>query len=127
MKKGTTNNPKGRPKGVEDKRNLGVKAIAERLGCDPFEVLIHFAKGDAESLGYPEERTRTGKNGETYTEYSITPEMRLQAAKEASQYLYPKRKAVEHTGEIRTGVLGQILGELNGDYSGDEGGDQEEV
>jgi hypothetical protein len=112
--KGQTNNPNGRPKGVKDKRSLGAEAIAERLGCDPFEVLIHFARGDAEALGYPEEITRKGKDGRESVLPAITPEMRLQAAKEAAQYLYPKRKAVEHSGEVKGGFLGHILQEING-------------
>lgn len=107
--KGQTNNPKGRPKGIKDIRTQtrrDANAIADRLGCDPFEILVHFAKGDADALGY---------DGGT-----IPPDMRLQAAKEASQYLYPKRKAVEHSGEIKGGLLGEILQEINGSADAQE-------
>lgn len=85
----TSNNPAGRPKGSLNKRTLDAVAIALELECDPFEVLIHFAKGDVEALGY--KKSIDGK------EVQIGPELRLQAAKEAASYIYPKRKAVEHS------------------------------
>lgn len=97
----------GRSKGVPNRKTFDAVAIAEALECDPFEVLINFAKGDAPALGYS-------------VAMEIPPEMRLQAAKEASQYLYPKRKSVEHSGEVRGGLLGQILGEINGSIESDD-------
>ena len=96
----------GRQKGTPNKKTFDAKLIAEQLDCDPFEILVHFAKGDADALGY--------KGG------TIPPDMRLQAAKEASQYLYPKRKAVEHSGEIKGGLLGEILQEINGSADSQE-------
>jgi hypothetical protein len=90
----------GRKKGTPNKRTLeGPKAeeIAERLGCNPFEVLIHFAKGDWKSLGYEAGKRIVGctQDGSPIEVDVISPETRLNAAKEASQYLFPKRKALE--------------------------------
>jgi hypothetical protein len=100
--KGKTNNPKGRPPGIKDIRHErdDAKKIAERLGCDPFEVLCFFMKGDADSLGYKEA--------------VIPPEMRLQAAKEACKYIYPTLKAIEHKGDSTGGLLAKILKEASG-------------
>jgi hypothetical protein len=70
----------------------------EQLGVDPFEILLFFAKGDWKSLGY-EQATRTyfTAAGIEAEEEIIKPELRMQAAKEACQYVLPKRKATEMT------------------------------
>lgn len=71
----------GRPKGSPNARTQDLFEITERLDCNPFEVLILFAKGDAETLKVSE----------------ISPDLRLRAAKDACDYLFPKRKSIEHT------------------------------
>lgn len=70
----------------------------EALGVDPFEILLHFAKGDWKALGY-EQATRTyfTAAGIEAEEEIIKPELRMHAAKEACQYVLPKRKATEMT------------------------------
>ena len=55
------------------------------LGIDPFEVLLFFAGNRWQKLGY--------KSAD-----AISPELRKASAEAASQYLYPKRKAIEVTG-----------------------------
>lgn len=77
----------GRPKGSPNARTQDLFDITERLECNPFEVLILFAKGDTESLKIEE----------------ISPELRLRAAKDACDYLFPKRKAIEHTAINKSG------------------------
>ena len=69
----------GRRKGSKNKRSLLPMHRAEELGVDPFELLLYFAKGDAEKLGYK----------------SISIDLRLIAIKEACQYIYSKKKAIE--------------------------------
>lgn len=99
MKKGQTNNPNGRPKGSPNRKTQELMDIAERLECNPFEVLLLFAKGDFESLGYEKITYRTF--GETTnTELTISPELRQKAAKDACEYLFPKRKSVEVTTDL---------------------------
>jgi hypothetical protein len=85
----------GREKGTLNKRSLRAQELAEELGCDPLKILLHFAMGDARALGYVSVDEDTGKE----TVGVIEPEMRLSAAKEASSYLFPKLKAIEHTGK----------------------------
>lgn len=58
--------------------------IARILDCNPFEILCRFAMGDHIGLGL-----KRGK---------ITADLRFYAAKEAAQYIHPKRRAVEHSG-----------------------------
>lgn len=72
----------GRPKGTPSKKTIEAQERLEELGCDPLEVLALIASG--ESLG------------------SEVPDiaMRKDAAKDLMQYVYPKRKAVEHSGNI---------------------------
>lgn len=86
----------GRPKGSPNKKSHEARELAEELGINPLEVLLYFTSGDWASLGY-EDRTKTmhATDGTPYEVDVITPEMRLRAASEVCQYLYPKRKSVE--------------------------------
>ena len=81
----------GRKAGTPNKRSIEAAELAEALDCNPLEILLYFAKGDAKSLGYV---TRNEETGEEVVGV-IDPEMRLSAAKEACSYIYPKRKAIE--------------------------------
>lgn len=92
-----SNNPNGRPKGSLNARTSDLLDISERLKCNPFEVLIHFAKGDFKALGYDHHQIKVTKDGTTVSELTISPELRQRSAKDACEYLFPKRKAVEHT------------------------------
>lgn len=78
----------GRKKGAKNKITIaleeGLHEKAKRLGVDPFEVLCLFAKGDHKALDEP---------------FPIDPRLRLRAAGEAAEYLYPKRRAIEMTGK----------------------------
>lgn len=87
----------GRKKGTPNKSSLKADDIAQRLGCDPFEILIMFANGDWKGLGYPSAtETRYSAKGTEFIVDAITKDQRLKAASEASQYLLPKRKAIDH-------------------------------
>ena len=99
----------GRGKGTPNKTSLNLHEKAKELGCDPFEILCRFALGDWEGLGYNEEFTFSPtQKGEVIEKPIIPPELRQKAAAEAAQYLFPKRKAIEHSGEI-TNVVEQKL------------------
>jgi hypothetical protein len=88
----------GRPKGSPNARTQDLFDITEKLDCNPFEVLILFAKGDIEALGVSE----------------ISPDLRLRAAKDACDYLFPKRKAVEHSSAAsEDGLLAKWFRELD--------------
>jgi hypothetical protein len=89
----------GRVKGTPNKSTAELQALADKLGVNPFEILLRFAANDWKSLGY-DERTRTvfSKTGEAVELDVIEPSERIQAAKSACEYLFPKRKAVEFTG-----------------------------
>lgn len=89
----------GRIKGIPNVKTRRLEEIAERLGVCPFEVLCLFAKGDYLALGYKEEKyvASVSQNGETI-KYTIDPTVRAKCAAEAANYLYPKRKAIEISG-----------------------------
>lgn len=92
------NESSGRKKGVVNKKTMDARALAEKLGVDPLEILFHFASRNWQALGYDSENcVKITKEGTVLTE-RITPEMRLQAAKEAVRYIYPQTKAVELSG-----------------------------
>lgn len=71
-----------------------ITALTEK-GCDPLGILADIAMG----------QVFTKKNGE---DMEPTLEMRKDAAKELCQYIYPKRKAVEHSGTDGEPLLGNL-------------------
>jgi hypothetical protein len=89
----------GRKKGTPNKKDSTLALKSKELGIDPFEILLLFAKGDWEALGYP--AATFVKEGSTFVneELYIKPETRARAAAEAAQYIYPKLKAIEHSGD----------------------------
>lgn len=88
----------GRKKGTPNKSSLKAEDIAASVGCDPLKILCMFAVGDWKGLGYagPTE-TRYAQGGATYEVETISKDHRVKAAKEAAEYLHPKRKAIDHT------------------------------
>lgn len=87
----------GTRKGVPNKKALHLHELAEKLGVNPFEILLYFAKGDWEALGYDNSiYVRESSDGTTTTlGYTITPEVRAKAAIEACKYLFPQKKAIQ--------------------------------
>jgi len=86
----------GRKRGVKNRDSIPLKEKACELGVDPFEILLLFAKNDWEALGYKSQKiTVFSKHYDPVEVDVISPEIRLKAAAEASQYLYPKLKTIE--------------------------------
>lgn len=102
--KGTPRAPNaGRKKGTPNKNSLPLMEKAQKLGVDPFEVLLMFCKGDWDGLGYFSSTiTKFGKGGETYEVDTVTADQRLKAAAEACKYLYPTLKSTEGTVKVVT-------------------------
>lgn len=90
----------GSRKGIPNRRTLNAEMKAKELGIDPFECLLLFVKGDWEKLGYDSAKyvASIGEHG-VVEKWTIDPAVRAKAAMEACNYLMPKRKAIEHTGE----------------------------
>ena len=105
FEKGKPRHPNaGRKKGTPNKDSLPLEQKAAELGVDPFTILLHFAGGHWEQLGYKEKcTTKWTGSGIEYEEDVITPAMRLTASKEAAQYLYPKKKAIELSNDDTQG------------------------
>jgi hypothetical protein len=86
----------GRKAGTPNKDSLDLHKIADELGIHPFRILLHFAAGNWKELGYSSENdikyTQTGTPFEVRV---IQPEVRMKAAAQAAEYLYPKRKLIE--------------------------------
>lgn len=87
----------GRKKGTPNKKTQTAMELAEKVGVDPLEILLMFAKGDWEGLGYDAKYNvkKDQYTGEEVFTDKITPDVRMNAAKEASKYIYPQRKALE--------------------------------
>jgi len=94
----------GRQKGTPNKKTNELFEIADRIGVNPFEVMCMFAAKDWKGLGYSSEyETKVTKDGGTLEVERIGPDLRIHAAKEAAKYLYPQRKAVEHSADQEKG------------------------
>lgn len=90
-----------RPAGALNKRTLLIEEMAARHALDPFEILMRFANGDWKGLGYDSETyVMENAQGATKIGYTISPEMRLIAAKEATKYLYAPRRASDPNDPI---------------------------
>lgn len=89
----------GRVAGVPNKKSLSALLKAQEMKVDPFEFLLNVIKGDWKALGYESGQIEITMNGIPIPVKvdRITLEMRISAAKEAVQYLMPKRKALEHS------------------------------
>lgn len=86
----------GRPKGSKSKNETAAEYLAAKLNIDPLEVVMKFAAGDWKGLGYETDRYEIETaSGNVKQVFVITPNMRLDAAKEASKYLHSQKKAVE--------------------------------
>lgn len=90
----------GRAKGTPNRSTIELQKKAHELGVDPFEILCLFAKGDWQTLGYKSEVFVT-IDGEKSSSYRLTidPAVRAKCASEIASYLFPKRKAIEHSSD----------------------------
>ena len=85
-----------RPPGSKNKRfQHDLMAKAQELDVDPFTIMLLFAKGDWQALGYSCPTLITFHKGEPVETDIISPELRFHAAMHAASYLYPKRKELE--------------------------------
>lgn len=99
MKTGGRRPGAGRKKGIPNKKTQLVEDILNNIGCNPLQILADIAVGKPMKAGI-------GLNaaGDDYAEGEVRPtlDQRMSAAKELAQYVYPKRKAVEHSGSLGT-------------------------
>ena len=88
----------GRTKGTPNKRSQEVHNLAAKHNVNPFEILLLFAKGDADALGFNKDKGRKYEDEEgeeiEIKDIFISMDMQLSAAKEACTYLYSKQKAI---------------------------------
>lgn len=90
----------GRKKGVPNKRTWEARALADRLGVDPLELALLFAKGDWKALGYDgPTKTVVTADGQRVQVDRIDEQLRSQNAQRAIPYLYPQLKSLELTGD----------------------------
>jgi hypothetical protein len=95
MAKGGKREGAGRPKGAVSQKTLEFTELAEKHGVRPGEIMMRVAKGERiMALAYANKET-----GEFVEEHIMpTLDQMLMADKEITQYVYPKRKAIEHGG-----------------------------
>jgi hypothetical protein len=112
----------GRKKGVPNKRTMDTMALAEQIiqetGCHPVEVLLRGTAGDWKFFGFEEKSLKIGK---ATVRDNITFEDRIACAEKAAKYVSPQLKAMEHSGQIKTGgLLAEIMAELEEDEPGED-------
>lgn len=100
----------GRTKGTPNKRTVEVQERLASLGCDPIKAMALIVCQDALKLavdaGYiTQEAANEDPVGSRERACELyPPELRAKMASELAQYVAPKRKAVEHSGEIQTSL-----------------------
>jgi hypothetical protein len=86
----------GRKKGQRNKETVEAEALAKKLGVDPFEILLLFAKGDWEALGYESKMQVVSVNESGSVEdYTIPVAVRAKCAEKATEFLRPKLKSLD--------------------------------
>lgn len=92
----------GRKVGSKNKHPVGfraeLRAYCDQLGVDPHKYMASII-ADESTIVYG-----VDGNGEPIVGPAAKPELKLQAAKELAQYMEPKLKAVEHSGEVEQTV-----------------------
>lgn len=87
----------GRKKNTPNLSTQYLAEMAEELGLHPFKILLLFAGGRFQDLGYESNmKLEVTKDGVKETE-RITAELRVAAASQAARYLYCQRKATDIT------------------------------
>ena len=86
-----------RTKGALGKNVWPLRDKALELGVDPFEVLLLFAKGDWEKLGYRSATKQMMVGDSVVTVDTIETSLRLKAAAESCKYLYPQLRSTDLT------------------------------
>lgn len=95
----------GRPKGAPNKVTGRARELAAKMGVDPLEILLMFAKGDWQGLGFSNAFVeKMVASGKSYCEDRIPAELRCSAAKEAVKYIYPTQKSVDISSEDGSGI-----------------------
>ena len=90
----------GRKRGTPNKDTSEVAKIVDEYEFSPIEVMIGMAAGDVVSLGYMTRDEYDLPDGPAMALKIIPPELRAQCAYKLSELLYPKRKALELSGEV---------------------------
>jgi hypothetical protein len=99
----------GRVAGTANKRTYDARALAEKKGVDPLEILLDIASNNWEALGYDKAYITKVNLGIEYEEAVISLEERSRAAKESAKYIYPQLKSIEHTGKDGTDLFAKRL------------------
>lgn len=89
MARGGKREGAGRKKGSLNKVLTSIADMLDEMGCNPLQNLAKVANGEKHFA-----QVSDGELGEVYP----TLDQMIAANKELSQYVAPKRKAVEHTG-----------------------------
>lgn len=105
----------GRAKGTTNKDKQALAERAKALGVDPFQILLLFAAGNWKALGYPEEFDHKSTKDGMVSVRVISADLRGKCASEACQYIHPKKKAIEHTGEVNLTPTITVIKRANGE------------
>ena len=85
----------GRQKGTPNKRTVEVLALLDKMKCSPIELLAQIVNASIKQ----EIIVRDNEGKPHKVIMPPTLDQRLSAARELAQYVAPKRKAVELTGD----------------------------
>lgn len=86
----------GRKKGVRNKKAVEFQLILDQYNFSPGEELI-YVYNEAKEI------YKTRKKNKNYAGAMVSLDTMSSTADKICQYVYPKKKAIEHTGEV--GIL----------------------
>lgn len=109
FKPGESGNPKGRAKGSVNKKTVEFMQMLEQKGFDPGAAYVELYQKQMRL--YEEKRKQNPKH--VATQASLLSQASV-SLNNICQYVYPRKKAVEHTGEVGIKTFADFIAAAKG-------------
>lgn len=114
-KKGERQPGSGRKKGTPNKKTVELMQVLEKNKFDPGEELIYLYREAKKIFEFRK------KNSNLVGALSAMDRM-IEVAEDIAQYVYPKKKAIEHSGEVGVRTFADFIASADSDE--DEDGEE---
>ena len=109
FKPGHSGNPKGRGKGTPNKKTVEFMQMLEEKGFDPGAAYVELFQKQMQL--YEEKRKQNPKHK---ISQGVLLNQASQTLNNICQYVYPRKKAVEHTGEVGVKTFADFMAASKG-------------
>lgn len=103
----------GRKKGTPNKKTVELMQVLEKNNFDPGEELIYLYREARKIFEFRK------KNSNLVGALSAMDRM-IEVAEDIAQYVYPKKKAIEHSGEVGVRTFADFMASAESDDEEDE-------